>query len=501
MTTRLRQVVPFLALATASAALIGVACGNDRLRRATEAVEAVPGDPSVSSGLPAVDRLDGGFDGAVYGPAAPFQIDSFTQQKVQKVDILWIIDNSPSMKPKQDRLKQNFKSFIQFLSQQSIDYHLGVTTTDTYDPTQSGRLVNFAGLPQPFIDNTTPAPEAAFVTNASVGVGGTGDEKGLLGGMLALTPPLSPAIPALPATGAANCGHDLDGGPSCFLRPDAPLYTVLISDEDDSSCTPIQASTEGCTEGDIHSQNGYGSVDYWSRFYSGIKGAGGTSRLAAITSVDATPHNCADVFPHYCDQDIANAGGCANVNDCANNLSSACCQAIFNTCYHRLFDVDQFCSVTEVTQNGKLVSPYYQVQGSWNGCIATNPVDGGVEFTAYAGSRYATVAENTGGVATSICDDDYTPALEKLGLQASGLRRDFPLSRAPISTSLVVLVNNVPVASGANTWQYVGCEVPTPPGPGPHTPINAVRFTTPPQPGNTVAASYDVNVRGLTPCP
>jgi hypothetical protein len=145
----------------------------------------------------------------------------------------------------------------------------------------------------------------------------------------------------------------------------------------------------------------------------------------------------------------------------------------------------------------------YSITGSWPGCKATH-VDPQsnktvIDFTAYYAPRYSTVAVNTGGLATSICDADYTPALKNLGLQASGLRSDFPLSRAPISTSITLLVtppggSPAPVPQGSSTWQYVGCEN--------HTAVNVIRFSDAKRPaaGSKIAASYDVSVRGLT-CP
>jgi hypothetical protein len=107
------------------------------------------------------------------------------------------------------------------------------------------------------------------------------------------------------------------------------------------------------------------------------------------------------------------------------------------------------------------------------------------------------VAQATGGIATSICDQDYTPALAKLGLQASGLRSDFPLSRAPIATSISVQLTppagqSVLLGTG---WSYVGCEN--------RAPVNVIRFTDAARPaaGSKIAVSYDVNVRGLGTCP
>src|SRR5207244_11967357 len=111
--------------------------------------------------------------------------------------------------------------------------------------------------------------------------------------------------------------------------------------------------------------------------------------------------------------------------------------------------------------------------------------------------RSSTRAQGPGGASASICDQDYTPALAQLGLQAAGLRADFPLSRAPISTSIGVLVTppgaGTPavVARGPTTWDYVQCDG--------GTPVNVVRFTDAarPLPGSHIHISYDVDVKGL----
>jgi hypothetical protein len=489
-----------------SLALVLCACGNDRLRRAAEGVEVVGGSPAVDTGLPGVDRADGG-SGNVYGPAAPFQVDSFTQQQISKVDILWIIDDSPSMQKKQDRLKTNSQNFIQFLQAQQVDYHLGVTTTDTFNPLESGHLINNAGLPQPWVSSADGAnAQGYFVKNATVGEMGTGDEKGLLGGMFALTAPLSPATPA---SSAGNCVTRSGGAVECFIRPDAALYTILISDEEDSSCSPGLSSTEGCSESDIIGAGpaGYGSIDYWSRFFSGAKGLTGTSRFAAITAVDSTQFSCATEFgqsggatPGFCDgpgEQVTAACSGATHPDCSQGFfgSDSCCQAIYK-CYRDLFAVSQWCNVSPVGNGRNAIAPYYSISGSWQGCESTHtdPTSNQkvIDFVAYYAPRYATVATNTGGIATSICQADYTPALAKLGLQASGLRSDFPLSRAPIPGSISVLVDGQ--IQSAGTWSYVGCEN--------HVAVNVIRFTdsTRPKANQKIAASYDVNVRGLS-CP
>ena len=493
------------------AAAIAGACGNDKLHKNTEPIQVVSGEPGVGQQLPGVER--GGPDaGPVFGGAAPFQVDSFTQPKVSKVDILWIIDDSPSMSPKQQRVKDNFVSFMNFLSDQQIDYHLGVVTTDTFDAARSGKLVNAAALAKPWIDQQS-APDGgapvAFVKNASVGIAGSGDEKGLLAGMLALTAPLELVGPA-----GFNCTST-----ECFLRPDAQLYTIVVSDEEDSSCAPIRGgglgSGEGCDDAQA-SLSGFGSIAYWSRYFSGAKGNGGTSRLASISATDSTFHQCKDLFANFCEVNGAatdTSTRCKNAPDCSQNgnSSNACCVAL-TACSVGITDRSQWCELHQLNV-GKTTGPFYSVTGvtyrdpasgtfvdlvGFPGCVATHTdavtQTQVVDFSAYYAPRYAAVAQATGGIATSICDPDYTKALEKLGLQASGLRSDFPLSRAPVDGTVVVTVGGVTKPSGPTTWQYVKCAG--------STIVNSIHFEKAalPPPDAKIAASYDVNVRGLT-CP
>ncbi len=488
------------------------ACGNDRLRHAAEGVEVVGGTPAVDTGLPGVDRADGG-SGNIYGPAAPYQVDSFIQQQLSKVDILWIIDDSPSMLKKQERLALNAKSFIEFLAAQQVDYHLGVTTTDTFNPLESGHLNNNAGQPQPWVSSADGQnAEGYFVKNAAVGEMGSGDEKGLLGGLFALTAPLSPAVPS---SSSGNCVTRAGGAVECFLRPDAALYTILISDEEDSSCSPIKPypapdATEGCAEDAIGAAGpgGHGSIEYWSRFYSGIKGLTGTSRFAAITGVDSKDWKCSEEFAGICDSGTLYVdSGSLNVTaacssgshpDCSQGYpGDNCCAALYK-CQNALFYKSQWCTSPAVVDHpgGNMIAPYYSVAGGWQGCEAAHvdPTSNQkvIDFVAYYAPRYATVATNTGGIATSICDADYTPALSKLGLQASGLRSDFPLSRTPIATSMSVTVDGQ--LQSPQSFSYLGCEN--------QVAVNVIRFTdsTRPKANQKVAASYNVNVRGLT-CP
>ena len=241
---------------------------------------------------------------------------------------------------------------------------------------------------------------------------------------------------------------------------------------------------EGCTDSDIRA-GGYGSTDYWSRFFSGAKD-GGVSRIATIVATEANQHDCVTEFARFCD--TALGAKCAgNTLDCNSNATGACCSTIYQ-CDRDIFAKAQRCHIRPTPGLGSATTGY-QIYGQWNGC-KSQASDGGVDFTAIYAPRYAAVAQGTGGIASSICDQDYTPALGKLGLQASGLRSEFPLSRAPLTGSVTVQMTPAPVPAIAST--YVDCEN--------HVPINLLRFASPPPPGTRIAVSYDVNVHGLV-CP
>ncbi len=54
------------------------------------------------------------------------------------------------------------------------------------------------------------------------------------------------------------------------------------------------------------------------------------------------------------------------------------------------------------------------------------------------GARYLQVTADIGGIDWSICDEDYSGALDALGLTSAGLKREFFLSRIPVTSTLDV---------------------------------------------------------------
>ncbi|MFN7142178.1 MAG: choice-of-anchor D domain-containing protein [Myxococcota bacterium] len=139
-------------------------------------------------------------------------VDRFVQEAAP-IDVLWVIDNSGSMAQEQARVAAAIRSFFDWFTTLNLDYQMGVITTDVVNPVYSGRLV---GTPT-FIDDATVAPEAELAEAIEVGTEDMGDESGLQAVELALSEPL---------ISTDNLG---------FLRPDANLAIVFLSDEPEYS--------------------------------------------------------------------------------------------------------------------------------------------------------------------------------------------------------------------------------------------------------------------------
>ncbi|MFZ5481359.1 MAG: choice-of-anchor D domain-containing protein [Myxococcota bacterium] len=132
-------------------------------------------------------------------------LDLFEQPLRGATDILIIVDNSCSMAEEQSNLASNFSYFAAELVELELDWQLAVITTD--NPSFRGEMMT------PETDDL----EAEFVAQAVAGINGSGDEK-----------------PTEMAYQATQPGADAGPG-SEFLRDDAMLSFIFVSDEPDSS--------------------------------------------------------------------------------------------------------------------------------------------------------------------------------------------------------------------------------------------------------------------------
>jgi len=148
--------------------------------------------------------------------------DRYLQASPAAVDLLFVIDDSCSMGPRQAELAEAFPSFMNYLLGSGIDYHIGVTSTSVTSQAAScnvgnaldGRLAEVQGIK--WIDPDTPDPTQVFSQLALLGDGGSGCEQGL---------------------GAAKRALDdrANGANAGFLRDEAELHTVVLSDEEDQT--------------------------------------------------------------------------------------------------------------------------------------------------------------------------------------------------------------------------------------------------------------------------
>lgn len=159
-------------------------------------------------------------------PPPGTMIDAFDQLSVAKTDILWVVDDSGSMAAEQAELASSFPKFFAHLQSAQLDYRLAVTTMDIFDT--AGRLVGnpsviVGGSQDPAVPSTSD-PQGAFRQNILVGSSGSARDEGLEATSMALAQLEGGAATALDA-----------GQPVLFLRPDAALFIVLVTDGIDYS--------------------------------------------------------------------------------------------------------------------------------------------------------------------------------------------------------------------------------------------------------------------------
>ena len=177
-------------------------------------------------------------------------VDRFEQVSGRAVDVLFVVDNSGSMGEEQSNLARNFDAFIDAADAWDSDFQIGVVTTqidgDVRDPAGGGSRApgELLGSPR-IITPRTPSYASVFADNVRVGTGDPGTaESGLESARMALT---DPVVTDLDAPCDEDCvepyacvshpvlGSGCGGYNRGFLREDASLEIVFVSDEEDQS--------------------------------------------------------------------------------------------------------------------------------------------------------------------------------------------------------------------------------------------------------------------------
>ena len=217
--------------------------------------------------------------------------------RCQAMDIVFVVDDSGSMQEEQSNLATNFPQFAQVLDSyevapgQPLDYRVALTTTGRTITTtlvipgfpeiplteqgDNGAFRDTCGSPKRWIDRADGNLGSTLACRANVGTNGPGSaEMPLYGGMLGLSDRI--------------VDHTNEG----FLRDDALLAIVMITDEDDCSRTDDNIAMGPTDNICAPGPDGHVSAEDAVAFYDALKG--GRGRWAA--AVVAGPTACSSGF-------------------------------------------------------------------------------------------------------------------------------------------------------------------------------------------------------------
>jgi hypothetical protein len=169
--------------------------------------------------------------------------DAAPTQQCDKMDLLFVIDNSGSMGQEQTNLADNFPGFIEVLEDfgGGLDYRVAVTTTgrdynwqtntgiitipNSQDGGDNGAMLQRCSMSQRWVEDEDSMPADTFACAAQVGDSGPSKEMPLAAVKQAFSDRMS------------------DGTNTGFRRDDALLAIVILTDEDD--CSYEQSVTLG----------------------------------------------------------------------------------------------------------------------------------------------------------------------------------------------------------------------------------------------------------------
>jgi len=431
----------------AGALVLGLAatgCADDgsRLGEAREPFRVVSGVPATEQAPPQIERAPRQARPDDFRAERSSHCDTFQQRVSGKVDVLFVVRSSPSTTETIERLAGGMDALFGVLATATppVDFHLGITTSDP-DPTLAGSPPYVACRPED------------GVVSCDVGGGTIGDAIAWSSATLFSLPTETGPDKGLLAASLIATRPEATGG---FLRQDAELRVVFVTDEDDTSCFPLAGptatactSTGVCRCGDLLD---FGATPYFGRLFAGAKGFGNGGAVAAdaiiATSADPLEREDGSGFPYVgCTSDPAVP--CGEGADCA------------------------------------LHAP-----------------------------RYAAIAAATGGRIFDYCGADLGASLREIGWAASGLSREFRLSRVPIEATIetVVVPNDLVSCNDASPCSDPGkicvrkrCAVPIAPDPSDgwehelcsgSDARNVIRFNGRSIPAKlqTVEVCYDVDV-------
>ena len=228
MMTRTGLVVCALVFAGSLASMATSACGggDDGSGFGSSGGSGASGGPAGSSG--GILGASGGTSGTSGASGTAGKID-----ECKKMDIVFVVDNSGSMKEEQVNLAANFPKFVQVIndyktkSGEQLDYRVAVTSSD--DGKEKGKFGATrapaapagcsAGPAKPWLERADGDVASAFGCRAQYGTTGDNIERVIESALLGVTARIAD-------------GSNTNNGAS-FIREDALLAFVMITDEDE----------------------------------------------------------------------------------------------------------------------------------------------------------------------------------------------------------------------------------------------------------------------------
>lgn len=409
-------------------------------------------------------------------PEPEVQVDELKQKPAALVDILWVVDNSESMVQEQQALAANFDRFISGLTVcqgtgvaddvcdfstktcrvsggpcNPPDYHIGVISTDVRSDLDTGKLrqvgtcvpsigaspsggkyrycqgdnrhcapdandpnsdpantVCDMGQALSFVTATTPNAPAAFERTVQVGIAGSGRETGIEAAAIAVGRETNRTTGEWLPPPTENAG---------FLRSDASLFLIFVSDEDDSS---------------------FGEVTYFYRAFETLRGAGneGVVSVSAIVGDPDLDGPDNDGSLGGCPAGSEERSAAAGTRYVALSMYSRGLSPEFRVCDDKRLKCPEgdACKAPVPGLPGVCVPAtgcqLDQDCGNFKcdndrGCITCSNAQ-----CVLPAENFLKLLEDN-GVFGSICNPDYGNVLGALGFEAAGLARKFELTKGP----------------------------------------------------------------------
>ena len=433
-----------------------------------------------------------------YGYSQPTQEDVFVQNRLNTVDLLLVVDNSCSMVEEQNKLATNFENFIQYFDDAQVDWQLGVVTTDMEQEQFSGKLIGgddeivvtdadgrevdrvvydrawpiapgvVLSLDPSYYAATSNDSASKWCTDVAAspgatnaGCGGTGGGVDPSRGALVITEFLPDPdgvaddagewveLTNVSAETLDLTGYSLvDDGLNVYTFPDG--FTVAAGEAfvlgrtlDVTGAVLALGDAFTLNNHDLYitSQTEGPSEIFQEMVAQGITGSGLEMGLEAVYSATSAPLMTFDEAGLPVPDGGAHNDGFLRADA---NLSVLIVSDEEDSSPMPVTDyLRAFADLKgEAAYRDHALMNISAVIGDRAPEFDGEPSCSSANGQADWGRRYLSAVEQTEGLVDSICDDDFSPIVNELGLTLSGLEAEFALSRVPVLSTLKVSIYN-----------------------------------------------------------